>query len=102
MRDVTSLDDISFTLGRLTAAQEALVERQEKADRENQEKKELLRAIKEKLDAVVEDHEWMKPQVKSYSRVRRFGGAAVSAIVTLAGIIGGSLTTFVLKKWDGG
>lgn len=99
---MTSLDEISFKLGELSAGQAALLDRQSQSERESREAREILHDIKDKLDGVVEDHKWMKPQVKHYGRVRNIGAWAASAVVGVAGVVGGAITNFVFKKWGGG
>lgn len=96
------LDDISFKLGELSAGQAMLLARQEKRDKEIADIQAKLGEIKTRMMPITEAMKWMEPQVKSYRSVRRFGTWVVAMVVALASIIGGSVTTYVLKKWDGG
>lgn len=96
---MTSLDDISFMLGQLSAGQDALLARQEKRDREIADIQAKLSEIKTRVTPVAKAVEWMEPEVRSYRRVRRLGALVVSAVVTIAGVVGGALANFALKKW---
>lgn len=99
---MTSLDDISYKLGEHSAGQAMILARLDKSDRERAEMRDILQAIKSRIDEVAEDHVWMKPQVRSYSRVRSFGNWMQTAVVGLASVVGGSVAAFALKKWGGG
>lgn len=96
---MTSLDDISFLLGQLHAGQEALLARQEKRDKEIADIQTKLGDIKTRMKPMTEAVAWMEPEVRSYRRVRRLGALVVSAVVTIAGVVGGALANFALKKW---
>lgn len=99
---MTSLDDISFTLGKLSAGQDALLARQEKRDKEIADIQLKLGEIKTRMTPMAEGFKWMEPEVKSYRRVRRFGAWVASILVAIGGTVGGALATFILKKLDGG
>ncbi|MGZ5836365.1 MAG: hypothetical protein ACXWJ5_09195 [Xanthobacteraceae bacterium] len=95
------LDDISFKLGELSAGQAMLIQRANKRDGEMAEFRKLLGEIKTKMDPLVDDVVWMKPQVRHYSGVRKRGAWVASLIVGVAGIFGGAVGNWFLKKYGG-
>lgn len=78
-----------------------LLARAEKRDHEMKEFKDLLQQIKTKIDPVVDDVVWMKPHVRHYSGIRKRGAWVGSVVVTVAGLFGGAVGNYVLKKYGG-
>ena len=95
------LDDISFKLGELSAGQAMLLQRADKRDAEQAEMKKILQSIQTKLEPVVDDVVWMKPHVVSYSGIRSRATLMGTFVVSVAGIFGGAMGNWFLKKYGG-
>jgi hypothetical protein len=99
---VTSpLDDISYKLGELSAGQAMLLQRMDKNEVEHAETKKLLSSINTKLDAVVDDVLWMKPQATHYAGVRKRAAWLNTLVVAAVSICGSATTAWFLKKYGG-
>jgi hypothetical protein len=91
------MDDISFKLGEVTAGLTLLTQHFEKQDQKLDGLGASVDEIKDQLKPVTGDIHWMKPQVRSYQRVRWLGGIVVACL----GVIGGSLGDWFIKKITG-
>jgi hypothetical protein len=92
---------VSETLGILKTDVKYLRERADSRDREQAELKRLLEGISKKLDPVVTDHQWMKPHVENYAAVRGRAAWVGSIVVGVAGMFGGAVGNWFLKKYGG-
>lgn len=95
------IEPVSETLGALKTDVKYLRERADKHETELGAIRALLGDINLKLTPVVDDVAEMKPHVDHYSGMRRKAGWVHSVIIGVAGVSGGAVTTYLLKKFGG-
>lgn len=93
------LDDISFTLGAISADIAVLKSQGERRDRQFESLDTKVTEVKECVKPLVEDLVWMKPQVRHYRTWRGRAAWMGSAIVAAFGLAGGAIANFVTKKY---
>ncbi len=95
------LDEISFKLGEVSAGLAVLAGKAEKQERQNADIASSVNEIKTRIKPLADDVNWMKPQVRHYSGIRKRAAWIGSAIVGIGGVIGGAIADYVLRRFTG-
>jgi hypothetical protein len=96
---MSSLDEISFTLGSMSSDIKTLLERDAKRERQMTDVQASLGEVKTRMKPIAEDVKFMKPHVRHYAGVRRFAAFVVTGVATASAAVGGFATHFIEKKF---
>lgn len=98
---MSSLDEISFTLGQLTNSVRRLESMAERHDEKADAIEASVREIKTAVQPLAEKVQDMAPHVDHYKKIRRFGASIAATVLAIAGAVGGAASNYFFKKIGG-